>query len=507
MSYSENLQGPLVAGYIYNVGRLPAIWLSEEIIRNQEYLEAISDGGDDIKFTDTLFKEASYMTSKSNEVNIPGPKAREYIERDSKVISPSYTRVYPFVMDHGEGSEVWDVDGNRYVDFAAGIAVTSTGHSHPKVTKAIKDQAAKFLHISGTDFYYPQQIELAEKLAEIVPMSGAKGVFFTNSGAESVEAALKLSLHQTGRSSFIAFYGAFHGRTMGALSFTASKPVQREGFSPFMPEVTHVPFSNPFRCPHHREEEDCRKHCICVDYIEETVLGKKVSPSTVAAVIVEPVQGEGGYIFPQDNFLPRLRELCDKHSILLIADEIQTGIGRTGKWFGIEHWGVEPDIVCSAKGLASGMPLGAMIARSEVMKWGPGSHASTFGGNPLSCVAALATLELIEGGFMENASRMGEVFIEELTKIQKRHPSIVRVEGRGLMVVVELAKDQTTKEPATELRDDVVNRAFTMGVLLLGCGTSGIRFVPPLNIPKELVEEGLTIFEKALSEAEEASGL
>jgi 4-aminobutyrate aminotransferase len=446
------------------------------------------------------------MAAKNNDVNIPGPKARKYLERDRKVISPSYTRVYPFVMDHGKGSEAWDVDGNRYIDFAAGIAVTSTGHSHPAVTKAIKDQAEKFLHISGTDFYYPQQIELAEKLAEIAPMRGAKGVFFTNSGAESVEAALKLALNQTQRPHFIAFYGAFHGRTSGALSFTASKPVQREGFSPFLSNVTHVPFSNPFRCPHHRAESECKNDCICVTYIEETVFGKKISPQEVAAIIVEPIQGEGGYIFPQENFLPQLRELCDKYGILLIADEIQTGIGRTGKWFGIEHWGVEPDIVCSAKGLASGMPLGAMIARSEVMKWGPGSHASTFGGNPLSCVAALATLELIEGGFMENASRMGEVFIEELTKIQKRHPSIVRVEGKGLMVVAELVKDPITKEPDAELRDDVVNRAFKKGLLLLGCGTSGIRFIPPLNISKELVEEGLAIFEEALNEAEEASG-
>lgn len=337
-------------------------------------------------------------------------------------------------------------------------------------------------------------------------MRGAKGIFLTNSGAESVEAALKLALHQTKRPHFIAFYGAFHGRTSGALSFTASKPVQREGFSPFLSNVTHVPFSNPFRCPHHRAEQECKNDCICVTYIEETIFGKKVSSQEVAAIIVEPIQGEGGYIFPQDSFLPKLRELCDKYSILLNADEIQTGIGRTGKWFGVEHWDVEPDIVCVAKGLASGMPLGAMIARSDIMKWGAGAHASTFGGNPLSCVASLATLALIEEGFMENAARMGEVFIEELTKIQKRHPSIVRVEGKGLMVVAELAKDPTTKEPDAELRDDVVNRAFKKGLLLLGCGTSGIRFIPPLNISKALVEEGLAIFEEALNEAEEASG-
>jgi len=446
------------------------------------------------------------MAEKESKKNIPGPKARSYLNRDREVISPSYTRIYPFVMDHGKGSEVWDVDGNRYIDFAAGIAVTSTGHSHPKVVKAIKEQADRFLHMSGTDFYYPQQIELAEKLAEIAPMSGAKGIFFTNSGAESVEAALKLALHQTGRPHFIAFYGAFHGRTMGALSFTASKPIQRTGFSPFTSEVTHVPYSNPYRCPHHREESECKKNCICVDYIEETVLKTKVSPTQVAAIIVEPIQGEGGYIFPEDSFLPRLRELCDKHGILLIADEIQTGIGRTGKWFAVEHWGVEPDIVCVAKGLASGMPLGAIIARSEIMNWGPGTHASTFGGNPLSCAASLATLELVEDEFMQNAAQMGEVFIDELKKIQKRHPSIVRVEGKGLMVVAELAKDPVSKDPDPELQDEVIQRAFKKGVLLLGCGTSAVRFVPPLNISKELVEEGLAIFEDALREAEEARG-
>jgi 4-aminobutyrate aminotransferase len=444
------------------------------------------------------------MVIGDNETSIPGPKARGYIDRDRKVVSPSYTRVYPFVMEHGKGSEVWDVDGNRYIDFASGIAVTSTGHSHPKVIKAIKEQADRFLHMSGTDFYYPQQVELAEKLAEIAPMQGAKAVFFTNSGTESVEAALKLAMKQTGRPHFIAFYGAFHGRTMGALSFTASKPIQRAGFSPFMPEVTHVPFSNPFRCPHHRDESKCEKDCICVNYIEETVLGKKVLPEQVAGIVVEPIQGEGGYIFPGDRFLPQLRDLCDKYGILFIADEIQTGMGRTGKWFAVEHWGVEPDIVCVAKGIASGMPLGAMIARSEIMKWESGSHASTFGGNPLSCAAALATIELIEDGLMENAAYMGEIFIQRIKEIQERHPSIIRVEGKGLLVVAELAKDPETKEVYPELRDAVIQEAFLKGLLLLGCGTSAIRFIPALNIPPELVDEGFMIFEGALHQAEEA---
>jgi 4-aminobutyrate aminotransferase len=450
-----------------------------------------------------LYVEAFSMAVKEKKVTIPGPKARKYLDRDRKVISPSYTRMYPFVMDHGQGSEVWDVDGNHFIDFASGIAVTSTGHCHPKVVKAIKDQADRFLHMSGTDFYYPQQVELAEKLSEIVPISGTKGVFFTNSGTGSVEAALKLTMKQTGRPHFIAFYGAFHGRTMGSLAFTASKPIQRSGFSPFMPEVTHVPYSNPFRCSHHREEAQCKSDCICAKYIEETVFGKKVAPDQVAGIIVEPIQGEGGYIFPADGFLQQLRDLCDKYGILLIADEIQSGMGRTGKWFAIEHWGVEPDILCVAKGIASGMPLGATIARSEIMNWEPGSHASTFGGNPLSCAAALATIELIENGLMENAVQMGEVFIQRLKEIQEKHPSIVRVEGKGLMVVAELAKDPETKEIYPELRDAVIQAAFAKGLLLLGCGTSAIRFIPALNVPRELVGEGLILFEEALQEAEE----
>jgi len=404
------------------------------------------------------------MAAKENTANIPGPKARGYVERDRKVVSPSYTRIYSFVMDHGKGSEVWDVDGNRYIDFGSGIAVTSTGHSHPKVVKAIQEQAERFLHMSGTDYYYRKQIELAEKLAEIAPMNGENSVFFANSGAETVEAALKLALSQSGRSHFIAFYGAFHGRTMGALSLTASKLVQRASFSSFMPEVTHVPYSNPFRCPHHREESLCVTDCICVDFIKETVLGKKVSPKKVAGIIVEPIQGEGGYIFPGEGFLQQLRELCDEHGILLIADEIQSGMGRTGKWFAIEHWGIEPDIVCVAKGIASGMPLGAMIARSELMKWEPGAHASTFGGNPVSCA------------------------------------------GKGLMVVAEFAKDPETKEPDHDLQEEIVQRSFKKGLLILGCGTSAIRFVPALSITKNLVDEGLQIFEEVLTEAEEALG-
>jgi 4-aminobutyrate aminotransferase len=442
-----------------------------------------------------------------NISNLPGPRAESWIDRDEKFLcTTTRSDYYPFVMDHGHGAEIWDVDGNRFIDFAAGIAVVSTGHSHPKVVRAIKEQAERFLHISGTDFYYPEQVKVAEKLTEIAPMSGDKGVFLCNSGAEAVEAALKLARYYQGqRSQFIAFYGAFHGRTMGALAFTASKSVQRDGFSPFMPGVTHVPFSNPYRCKHGREESVCKDDCICVDYIEETIFRNKVPAGDVAAVIVEPIQGEGGYVFPADDFLPKLRRLCDRHNILLIVDEIQSGMGRTGRWFAIEHWGVEPDIICVAKGIASGMPLGAMIARRDLMSWRPGAHASTFGGNPVSCVAALATIELIENSFMQNAAKMGDYIINALTEMEPRHPSMGRIQGKGLMIGVELVKDRLTKEPAEKLCRDVVERAFRKGLLLLSCGTSTVRFIPPLSIERNLVDEGLRIFEEALTEAEKTT--
>jgi 4-aminobutyrate aminotransferase len=331
-------------------------------------------------------------------------------------------------------------------------------------------------------------------------------VLLTNSGAEAVEAALKLArYYQRERSYFIAFYGAFHGRTMGALSLTASKSVQRNGFEPFVPGVLHVPFSNPYRCRHRRAESLCSGDCVCVDYIEETVFRNKVPGGKVAGVIVEPIQGEGGYIFPADDFLPKLRRLCDKHGILLIIDEIQSGMGRTGKWFAVEHWGVEPDIVCVAKGIASGMPLGAIVAREHLMTWPPGAHASTFGGNPISCAAALATMELIQNGLMRNAARVGEYMLDALTEIQARHRCMGRVHGRGLMIGVELVKDPSTKDPAEQLCKRVLQRAFRNGLLLLGCGRSTVRLTPPLNIDTNLVDEGLSIFEESLIDAERAA--
>jgi len=431
-----------------------------------------------------------------------GSLAEEYVRRDTEAISPSLTRIYPFVMDHGRGSLVWDVNGRQFIDFAAGIAVTSTGHSHPEVVQAIQDQAAKFIHMSGTDFYYAVQVELAERLDSLMPGSEPKQAFFTNSGTEAVEAAFKLARYTTGRPRMIAFIGAFHGRSMGALSLTASKCVHREGFAPLVPGVTHVPYGYCYRCAYNLEYPSCDVHC--VKYIEDTLFKRFVPAAEVAAIFVEPIQGEGGYIVPPPPYHQRLRELADKYGILLVDDEIQAGMGRTGKMFAIEHWGVVPDILCLAKGIASGMPLGAIVAKKHWMTWPPGAHASTYGGNPVSCAAALATLRLLEGGYVENAAQMGERFMERLRRMEANHPSIGDVRGLGLMVAVELVKNRNSKEPAVDLRAAVVQKCFEKGLLILGCGMSTVRFMPALNITANLVDEGLGIFEQALAEAENA---
>jgi 4-aminobutyrate aminotransferase len=441
------------------------------------------------------------MTAK---LNVPGPKAQEILARDAEFISPSYGREYPFVMSHGRGAEAWDVDGNHYLDFASGIAVCSTGHSHPEVVRAIQEQAEQFLHISS-DFYHPKWVDLGEKLDEIAPFQEAAMCFMTNSGTEAVEAAIKLARWHTGRSRFIGFLGGFHGRTMGALAFTASKSVQRAGFFPMMGGVTHVPFPDPYRPilafnGHGSEGRDYGD--VVVDYIENVLFASAVPPDDVAAFVVEPIQGEGGYIVPPDNFFPRLRRLCDEHGILLIVDEVQSGMGRTGKWWAIEHWGVEPDVVCVAKGIASGMPLGAMVARRSVMDWPAGAHGNTYGGNPVSCAAALATIRLLEGGYMNNAALMGEHIMDALAEISPRHPSIGHVRGKGLMIGVELVKDRKTKEPAKALRDRMVRAAFERGLLVMTCGRSTVRIAPPLSIERPLVDEGLAIFEEALTVAE-----
>jgi 4-aminobutyrate aminotransferase len=409
-----------------------------------------------------------------------GPKAKEVVERDRKVVSPSYPRGYPFVMHHGKGVNVWDVDGNKFLDFAAGIAVNSTGHSHPAVVKAIQDQAEKFIHISS-DFYHENWVELSEYLSRIAPFDEEAVVFATNSGTESVETALKLARYHTGRTQFIAFLGGFHGRTHGSVTLTASKPHYHRGFYPLMNGVTHIPFPDPYRpVLQMNPGEDVGDSVI--RFLEDNILAHVLPPQDVAGIIIEPIQGEGGYIVPPAGFFPKLRELCTRHGILLIADEVQSGVGRTGKWWAIENFGVQPDIITTAKGIASGVPFGAMIARKSVTTWKKGSHGNTYGGNPLACAASLETLKLIEGGYMQNAAEVGHYCLEKLTDFQSRHPSIGMVRGIGLMIGIEFVKDRETREPAEKLRDVIVDRAFEKGLLTLGCGSSTIRVSPPLCI-------------------------
>lgn len=433
-------------------------------------------------------------------LNLPGPKARAFIKRDQFVISASYPRSYPFVMDHGRGTEVWDVDGNRFLDFAAGIAVASTGHSHPKVVEEITKQAEKFIHISS-DFYHQKWIELGEKLNEIAPFMDNAVSFMTNSGTESIEAAIKLARHYTWRTEFIGFIGAFHGRTMGAVTFTASKPIYHRDFYPLMNGVVHVPFPDPYRPILQSEPGEDYGETV-VRYIEEQVMGHILPAEDVAGILVEPIQGEGGYIIPTPGFFPALRELCDRHGILLIVDEVQSGMGRTGKWWAIEHWDVEPDIVCAAKGIASGMPLGVMFSREKIMTWERGAHGNTFGGNPIACAAALATIDLLENGYIKNAAEVGDYTLDCLQKMAERHPTMGDVRGKGLMIGVEFVLDRKTKEPAEKLRDSLVDHAFRHGLLLLGCGKSTVRITPPLSVSRAEIDEGLQIFEHALTLAE-----
>jgi 4-aminobutyrate aminotransferase len=435
-----------------------------------------------------------------NKLNLPGPKAKALIERDHKVISPSYPRGYPFAMDHGKGTEVWDVDGNRFLDFMGGIAVVSTGHAHPQVVKAIQEQAEKFIHISS-DFYHENWIRLGEKLSEIAPFKEDALSFMTNSGTEAVETAIKLARYHTGRTNFIGFTGAFHGRTMGAVTFTASKAKYHGGFYPLMNGVTHAPFPNPYRpVLERRKGEDYGE--ATVRYIEEEILGQILPADEVAGILVETIQGEGGYLVPPEGFYPALRKLCDKYGILMMLDEVQSGMGRTGKWWAIEHFGVEPDMITSAKGIASGMPLGACIARKSVMDWEIGTHGNTYGGNPISCAASLATIDLIEKQYLKNAAEVGQYTLDALAEIQSRHPSIGEVRGKGLMIGVEFVTDRETKEPAKELTDRIVNLGYERGILMLSCGKSVIRIAPPLSISKSEVDEGLRIFEEAISVAE-----
>jgi 4-aminobutyrate aminotransferase len=427
---------------------------------------------------------------------LPGPKAQALIARDRPVTTPSYPRDYPFVMARGRGAEAWDVDGNRFLDFMSGIGVASTGHAHPKVVQAIKDAADDFLHISS-DYWHERMTRLAERINELDPLREPVQVLICQSGTESVEGALKLARYVTGRPRFIGFLGGFHGRTMGSLAFTASKVTQQAGFFPTMPGVTHVPYPNPYR-PLFAGAHQGRA---VLDYIE-MLFQNNVPPAEVAAIVVEPIQGEGGYLVPPDGFLAGLRALCDRHGILLIFDEVQCGIGRSGRMFASQHWGVSADIMTLAKGLASGLPMGLVVARRTHMeKWQRGAHGNTFGGNPLCCAAALATLELVEREYAANAATVGEYFIQRLRELQQRFPCIGEVRGKGLMIGMELVTDRASRAPAKKLCEAVLTRAYHHGLLLLSCGASTVRFIPPLMINRGHVDEALTLLEPALNEA------
>jgi len=428
---------------------------------------------------------------------LPGPKAKAIIERDGKVVSPSYTRGYPFVIARGTGATVEDVDGNVFLDCAAGIAVNSTGHSHPAVVAAIVDQAQKFLHMSGTDFYYEPQVKLGEDLAAVAPFAGPSRTFYANSGTEANEAAIKLARYKTGRFGVIGFLGSFHGRTLGSLSLTSSRAIQRRGFGPMAPGTFHAPYATCYRCPVGLTPDSCGAECL--GFLEDQVLMHLISPDDVAAVLVEPIQGEGGYVVPPAVFHQRLRELTTTHGMLLMVDEVQSGMGRTGKMFAIEHFGVEPDVVTAAKGIASGMPLGVTLARADVMTWPPGAHASTFGGNPVSCAAAIATIQLLRDTLVANAADVGAHMIAGLAALKDKHPIIGDVRGKGLMIGVELVRDRVTKERATTERDRVVDEAFARGLLILGAGRNAVRFSPPLVLSKAQADTAVRIFDESLT--------
>ena len=433
---------------------------------------------------------------------LPGPKSRAAVEADHRLISPSYTRSYPLVAKRGRGIRVEDLDGNEFLDFAAGIAVVSTGHCHPEVVAAIQKQAAELIHISGTDFYDEHLTDLAEQLSAVAPMRGPHRFFYGNSGTEAIECALKLARYHTGRQQIISFFGAFHGRTMGALSLTGSKPQQKRRFSPMVPGVTHVRYPYAYRgCTGGPQEEEAFS-LGCARYIEEKLFKTILPAEEVAAIFVEPIQGEGGFVPAPANFLRELRAICDRHGILLVADEVQSGCGRTGKWWAIEESGVEPDIVCIAKGIASGMPLGICMTRAEIMDWAPGSHASTFGGNPVSIAAALATMKILEREGIRNAATVGEFMLERLRGWKKSHPLVGDVRGRGLMIGIEIVKDKATREAAVELRNRIETLAFERGLIILGCGETSLRLSPPLIVSKEQATVALDILEEALTTAE-----
>jgi 4-aminobutyrate aminotransferase len=433
--------------------------------------------------------------------SLPGPRARAVVEADDRLISPSYTRSYPMVAKRGRGIRVEDVDGNEFLDFAAGIAVCSTGHCHPEVVAAIQKQAAELIHMSGTDFYYEHMVTLAERLSKVAPMKGPHRFYYGNSGAEAVECALKIARYHTGRQNVIAFLGAFHGRTMGALSLTASKPQQRRRFSPLVPGVTHVRYPYAYRGCSGGPQETEAFALGCARYIEDKLFKTTLAPEEVAAIFVEPIQGEGGYVPAPPIFLQELRRICDKYGILLVADEVQSGAGRTGQWWAIQDSGVEPDIITIAKGIASGMPLSICMTKAEIMDWKPGSHASTFGGNPVAIASALATMDILEREGIANAAKVGGKMLERLRTWLSKHPNVGDVRGRGLMIGVEFVKDQDSREPLPALRDRIVDLCFEKGLLILGCGETSIRLAPPLIVNEHEAAVALDIFEESLTQA------
>ncbi|MDJ0912054.1 MAG: acetyl ornithine aminotransferase family protein [Desulfobacterales bacterium] len=430
---------------------------------------------------------------------LPGTKANNLIQLDKTYVSPSYTRVYPLVVKKAKGLWIYDVDDNLFLDFTAGIAVNATGHCHPKIVAAIKKQADRLLHMSGTDFYYTPQIALAQKLASLVPGDTVHKVYFGNSGAEAVEAAFKLARWHTQRELNIAFYGAFHGRTMGALSLTASKTIQKKHYNPFVPGITHIPYAYCYRCAYNMCYPECDIYC--ARWVEDTLFRTTMPPEEVAAIFVEPIQGEGGYVVPPPEFHKKLYQIAQKYGILYVADEVQSGMGRTGRMFAMEHFGVQPEIMALAKGIASGLPLGAMVARADIMNWEAGSHASTFGGNPISCEAALATIAMLEDELMINAEEQGNRLKSGLHRLQNDLECMGDVRGKGLMVAVELVKDRDTKTPDVKLRNRIIHKAFHKGLLLLGCGENSIRFSPALTVTASEIDLCLTIFEEVVREA------
>jgi 4-aminobutyrate aminotransferase len=434
---------------------------------------------------------------------LPGPRAREVIARDAQFVSPSYTRGYPLVAKSGRGAIVEDVDGNTFLDFAAGIAVVSTGHCHPRVVGAIQKQAAELIHISCTDFYYQGLVELAERLSAVAPGKEAKKVYFGNSGTEAIEAAIKLARYHTRRDKIIAFHGCFHGRTLGALSLTASKAIQRKGFGALLAGVFHIPYPNSYRCPYGNPSP-----CTCVEsatFLEREIFKRMVDPEEVAAIFIEPIQGEGGYVPAPKEFFVELQRICRQYGILLVCDEVQSGMGRTGKWWACDHAGIEPDILCVAKGIASGMPLSATIARASLMDWKPGAHASTFGGNPVSVAAALATMDLLETQYIENARRVGGFLLGRISDWPARHRIVGDVRGKGLMIGIEIVRDQKTKERAGDLREAIVDLAFEKGLLLLGAGENTIRIAPPLVIDEEQAAFAAQTLEACIGEVEKSA--